>query len=331
MDKYPLVSIITPSFNQARYLEYTLRSVLEQDYPNLEYLVVDGASTDGSQDIIRKYEHRLAWWVSEQDNGQAQAINKGLQRAKGEYIAWLNSDDMYARGALRKAVSALQADPTLGMVFSNVFSVDAENEIFNTMRYANYQLADLMAFNIIGQPGVFMRRAVLEKAGHLDADYHYLLDHQLWLRIASIAPIRYVDDYFAAARFHAEAKNVAMASEFGREAFAILDWMQAQGGLEAIFRRDKRKILAGAYRLSARYMLDGGLNAKALGHYLKSLWYHPATALRENRRMLYALAGLVLPLGRVREKFIEGRSRKIRGEILQEYKSLFDYAERTSG
>jgi glycosyltransferase involved in cell wall biosynthesis len=328
MDKYPLVSIVTPSFNQARYLEYTLRSVLEQDYPAIEYLVVDGESSDGSQDVIRKYEHKIAWWVSEKDHGQAEAINKGFRRAQGEFVAWLNSDDMYARGAVRRAVNALQANPTLGMVFSNVFSIDADNQIFNTMRYRPYKLKDLMAFNIIGQPGVFMRRSVLEKSGYMDLNYQYLLDHQLWLRIASIAPIRYVDDYFAAARFHPAAKNVAMAAEFSREAFAIVDWMRMQPELNAAFKENERKILAGAYRLSARYLLDGGFIAKALNHYLKSLWYHPPTAWVEKRRMAYAAASLIFPMGKAREKFIEERAQKIRSEKLQEYKSLFDYAER---
>lgn len=328
MDNTPLVSIITPSFNQASYLEYTLRSVLEQDYPNIEYLVVDGASTDGSLDIIRKYEKRINWWISEKDNGQADAINKGFRRAKGEFIAWLNSDDMYARDAVSKAVAALTRNERAGMIFSNVFSIDAHNRIFNTMCYGDYGLADLMAFNIIGQPGVFMRRAILQEAGEMDLSYTYLLDHQLWLRIAEIAPIQYVNDYFAAARFHPAAKNIAMASEFGREAFAILDWMRGQPGMKEIFKQSERRIISGAYRLSARYLLDGGLNAKAFNHYLKSLWYHPATAWRENRRILFAFASLILPLEGMRAKFIERRSHAVRAENLADYKKLFDYAER---
>ena len=328
MDKNPLVSIVTPSYNQAQYLELTMRSVLAQDYPNIEYLVVDGASTDGSLDIIRKYEDQLTWWISEEDRGQADAINKGFRKAKGKFIAWLNSDDVYARGAVRKAVAALMQDETLGMVFSNVFSIDADNEIFNTMRYADYGLAELLAFNIIGQPGVFMRRSVLEKAGLMDLNYQYLLDHQLWLRVAEQAPIRHIDDYFAAARFHAAAKNVAMAAEFGREAFAIVDWMRNQPELAEIFQRDEKKIMAGAYRLSARYLLDGGLNARSFAHYMKSLWYHPATALVEKRRILYAFGSMLLPMDRMRDRFINKRSQQVRNEKLAQYKDLFNYAER---
>jgi glycosyltransferase involved in cell wall biosynthesis len=108
----PLVSVVTPSFNQAAFIEQTLRSVLEQDYPAIEYLVADGASTDGSVEIIQKYADRLAWWVSEKDHGQAEAINKGFTKATGKYIAWVNSDDYYLPGAIRAAVEVLEANPT---------------------------------------------------------------------------------------------------------------------------------------------------------------------------------------------------------------------------
>jgi hypothetical protein len=146
--------------------------------------------------------------------------------------------------------------------------------------------------------------------------------------MAALAPIRHVPDFFAAARFHAAAKNVAMAAEFGREAFTIVDWMQAQPDLASLFEEDERSIRAGAYLLSARYLQDGGRQGRAFVHYLKSLWYHPATAWREKRRMLFALGSLVLPLGKLRDRYLQNRSQKVRSLELQEYTSLFDYAQR---
>ncbi|HZU87535.1 MAG TPA: glycosyltransferase family 2 protein, partial [Anaerolineaceae bacterium] len=139
----PLVSIVTPSYNQARYLEATLRSVLEQDYPNLEYIVVDGGSTDGSREIIQKYASRLAWWVSEKDRGQTDAINKGFSRAHGEILAWLNSDDTYQPGAIRQAVEALQNHPRAGMVYADTNFIDAADNVIGKFPAAQTDYARL--------------------------------------------------------------------------------------------------------------------------------------------------------------------------------------------
>ena len=131
----PLVSIVTPSYNQAIYLEDTLRSVLNQDYPRIEYIVIDGGSTDGSQEIIQRYADRLAYWTSEPDSGQADAINKGLRRTTGEIVAWLNSDDMYMADAVQEAVEALDASPEAGMVYADGLMVDAGGCLLDPHRY----------------------------------------------------------------------------------------------------------------------------------------------------------------------------------------------------
>ena len=137
-----LVSIVTPSFNQSAYFEQTIRSVLEQDYPDIEYIVIDGASTDGSVDIIKKYSPRLAYWISEKDLGQADAINKGMRRAKGEIVAWLNSDDYYLPGAIKSAVTTFESNPQAVMVYGNMLAVDQTGQTINQLRYRQLTLED---------------------------------------------------------------------------------------------------------------------------------------------------------------------------------------------
>ena len=271
-----LVSIITPSYNQAAYLEQTLRSVLEQDYAPIEYLVVDGGSTDGSVEILQRYAARLSWWVSERDRGQAEAINKGLARARGEIVAWLNSDDLYLPGAVKAAVQSLEAHPQAAFVYGDVLSVDAQGRPFHHQRYRPLTLQDLLCFHIIGQPAVFMRRDALEQAGRLDPSYHYLLDHHLWIRLAQVGEMVYVPQLWAAARYHPMAKNRRQALAFGEEAFRILDWAEAQPELGGILRPIRRRARAGAFFLQARYLRDGGDAWKALRSWHQGLFLAPS-------------------------------------------------------
>ncbi len=229
----------------------------QDDTFRLEYLVVDGGSTDNSLDIIQRYANHLAWWVSEADNGQAEAINKGFRHAIGEFIAWLNSDDLYLPGAISNAIKALQSNSALGMVYGDAFTIDACGTPINRLAFGDWDLPELARFRIICQPAVFMRKSVLDKAGYLDTGYQFMLDHHLWLRIASHAPIQHIRELWAAARQHAGAKNVAQAAGFSRETMQLLHWMQTQPEFSALFKQNTRKIIGGATRLSARYYLDG--------------------------------------------------------------------------
>ncbi len=306
----PTVSIITPSYNQARYLEETIRSVLEQDYPALEYFVMDGGSNDGSVEIIRRYGDQLTGWVSEKDQGQADAINKGFRRATGEIIAWLNSDDAYQPGAIQKAVESFEKHPEAGLVYGNVLSIDENSQPFNLQTFKPFTLNDLMAFNIISQPAVFMRRSILEKAGLLDPTFHFLLDHHLWLRILRLAPAVYLPETLAAARYHAEAKNLARTADFGAEAFRIVDWMRSAPELAPIFEHNRHRILAGAHRLDAFYQLDGGRYPQSLSAYARAFWYNPPVILRELHRVGYALFA-PLGLAGLRAWYVKIRKRKV--------------------
>ena len=287
-----LVSIVTPSYNQAQYLEQALRSVLEQDHLSIEYIVIDGGSTDGSVDVIKKYEDRLAYWLSEKDSGQAEAINKGLARATGDIVAWVNSDDFYFPGAITSAVKAFEAHPEAGMVYGDTVAVDENGEAIHFPKYAQWGLQDLLTFNIIGQPAVFMRRDVLLKAGFLDPSFHFLLDHQLWIRMTAHAPMIYVPEKWAAGRFHESAKNVAQAAKFGEEAFRILDWAETNPLVSPALDGSRHKSHAAALRINGRYLLDAGKAWEAFKSYIKSLSAHPPTALVEWKRIIFAFLSL---------------------------------------
>lgn len=308
--KRPQVSIITPSYNQAAFLEETLRSVIAQDYPSVEYLVVDGGSTDGSVEIIRTHEKDITWWVSEKDKGQAEAINKGFNRARGEIVGWLNSDDTYLENTLQEVVDVFKSNPSIFLVFGDVRAINETGEVINHIRYGDWNLGDLMEFNIIGQPAVFFRREALLKAGFLDPAYHLLLDHHLWLRIAQHGKMHHIPREWACARFHREAKNISSASLFGKEAYRILAWMKNEPGLQEEFQDRRRRCEAGAHRINARYQLDGGQPAESLKAYGKAFSAHPPTALKEWHRILYcfpAMLGLTGP----RSAYNRWRKKKI--------------------
>lgn len=305
-----LVSIITPSFNQAKYLEQTILSVLQQDHPHIEYIVVDGASTDGSMEIIKKYAGQLAHWESAKDKGQADAINKGFARATGGIVAWLNSDDYYLPGAVSAAVKAFEENPEVVLVYANMLAVDGNGQTFNSLTYKQLTLEDLLCFQIIGQPAVFMRRSALQKTGGLNPTFHFLLDHLLWMEIAKQGKILHVNQTWSAARYHAEAKNVAKAAEFGREAFRILETIAQDKDLAAILHKIDRRAHASAFRVDARYLLDGGLPGKALQAWLSALFIYPPVALKRMNIFVSAVLNL-LGLGKIRQAILEKRKKNL--------------------
>lgn len=209
MNTLPLVSIVTPSFNQARYLEATIRSVLEQDYPNLEYLIADGGSSDGSVEIIKKYTDRLAWWVSEKDKGQTDAINKGFARARGEILAWINSDDTYEPGAVSAAVKYFQDHPEAGLVYGDANFIDEEGRVIGRFaaRQTDYRRLR-RGYVHIPQQAAFFRADLWREVGPLDPSFYFAMDYDLWVRLAARAPVHYNPQHWANFRLQADAKTI---------------------------------------------------------------------------------------------------------------------------
>lgn len=307
-----LVSIITPSYNQSKYLEQTILSVLNQDHPRIEYIVIDGASTDGSMEIIGKYADRLAYWESVKDKGQADAINKGFARASGDIVAWLNSDDYYLPSTVSAAVKVFEENPDAVLVYGNMLAVDENGATFNTFTYKQGTLEDLLCFQIIGQPAVFMRRSALQKTNGLDTSFHFLLDHFLWIKIAGHGQILHVNQIWSAARYHAEAKNRAKAAEFGLEAFRILDAVSLDESLAPLLANVSRRAKASAHRVDARYLLDGGFPARSLAAWMRALFIHPPTALARLNLMVSGILNL-LGLGKLREWVLRRRKKNLAG------------------
>ena len=204
----PLVSIVTPSFNQAAFLEQTILSVLGQDYPHIEYIVMDGGSSDGSVEIIRRHEDRIASWTSEHDKGQTDAIIRGFARANGEILAWLNSDDVLAPSAVRIAVDAMRRFPEVGTIYGDRLHIDAKGNVIGVNRMPAFYRSMFRRNITLPQETVFFRRDAYEKAGGLDASLAFSMDFDLWVRLARVAPVRHVPAFLGSYREHAASKSV---------------------------------------------------------------------------------------------------------------------------
>lgn len=228
----PLISIVTPSFNQSAFLERTITSVLEQNYPRLEYIVIDGNSTDESVNIIRKYAHRLAYWCSEPDKGQTDGIRKGMAAARGNILAYLNSDDVLRPGALASVAKHLPVN-TPHWLIGNQQIIDEWDSVLCRRPVFPFSLGDIWYNNyLIPQECTFFNRKMLEESGGFDCSFHFAMDMHAWLRMASIRRPILLPDYIGCFRVHAAQKSSAIEKYFQegeRAKQSVALWRQSRG------------------------------------------------------------------------------------------------------
>jgi glycosyltransferase involved in cell wall biosynthesis len=286
MTARPLVSIVTPSFQQAEFLDETIRSVLEQDYPNLEYLVVDGGSTDGSVEIIERHADRLAWWTSEPDGGQAAALNKGFARARGEILGWLCSDDVLVPGAIARVVHELERDPETLLVYGQAMFVDEAGRELHQLPARPFDVPKMVrnCSNYVVQPGSLFRRRAYELAGPLNEQGWYFFDFEFVLGLAGAGKVTPIQDRLALYRAHTRSKSVGAPVAKARDFLRFAEEFLPGSGLPGAERGR-----ASAYLSAGEYFYEGLALPEARRALVKGL------RLRPTRRGLGVLARALLP------------------------------------
>jgi len=259
---YPKISIVTPSYNQAQFLERTILSVLNQNYPNLEYIIIDGGSTDESIEIIKKYEKYLTFWVSEKDDGQADAINKGFKVATGDFLAWQNSDDIYLPGAFFKVVERFKKYPDSDIVFGNMYLIDKNDEIIEDVRFFPFNLEHLIYYkwNITSQ-STFWKRELLGKKGYLK-NYKVLFDLDWFIRLGlKKRKFSFIRSFFGGYRIHSESKFSLINAE---ERKPILFKLLKENGIKVNKNMDwskqyRLKKMKAIFRMFFFYIIQGDI------------------------------------------------------------------------
>ena len=280
---WPKLSIVTPSYNQGKFIEETIRSVLLQGYPDLEYIIIDGGSTDDSIDIIRKYEPWLSYWVSEKDQGQSDAINKGWKRASGEIVAYLNSDDLYIAGVLREVTGLFKEYPECGVLHGQTVVVDEEGReksIFG----GPFELTASVdgCNNSVAQPSAFIRRKALLDVGLMDINLHRAMDYDLWLRLRVKYPFHYVPRRWSKFRCHPKSKSAGRIP-LRSDSLAIIKKLYSTDGLPKEILDLKNRALAWANLFEAQMYTVMNRPVRARWHALVALTFNREVCLKSGR------------------------------------------------
>lgn len=252
----PKISLITPSYNQGQYLEDTLKSVLDQNYPNLEYIVIDGGSQDHSVDIIEKYSSQLTYWISEPDQGQTDALQKGFSKATGDILGWLCSDDILQPNTLSEVAQFFGENPDAQIVYGDSLWIDPKGNLIRPRKehsFSRYIL--LYSHNFISQPSTFWTRQVYEQVGGLDSKFDVAMDADLWLRFSEVTELHHVQKLWSCMRIYPEQKTYRLFEQREAEKKQLREryygsepnWLVAYKRAIAQFQRTTLKLSSGCY------------------------------------------------------------------------------------
>jgi glycosyltransferase involved in cell wall biosynthesis len=261
--QYPRISVVTPSYNQAAYLERTIRSVLNQGYPNVEYIIIDGGSTDGSVDIIKKYAKHLASWVSEPDQGQTHAINKGLKIATGEWVGWQNSDDIYYPGSFFDLARAAATHPRADLIIGNMMLIDGQDCAIRDIRYVRPTYRALLAEGmVLANQAAFWRRSIHDEVGFLNEEFACGFDYEWFLRLTQRHKAHHVNKIWGGLRRHGETKTSTIQERFDAEFRSILRGRELPSMIKHLYQA--RRLMLMIVQGDVYYVLRG-FGRRALG------------------------------------------------------------------
>lgn len=289
-----LVSVVTPTFNQANFLRETIESVLSQDYPAIEYQIIDDGSTDGTPEILREYSDRV-WTERHENRGQTPTINKGWERAKGSILTWLNSDDTFLPGAVSKAIAYLEEHPEVDIAFGDTLFTEHDGKPIERSKGKDFDYVRFVqrCHNPIAQPSAFIRRSVIEDIGMLDPYYYYFMDWDFWLRAGVNHRISHFPELLSTYRLHAESKTVAQANKAAPELEYLYSKFFARTDLPESLRSLEKEAMVNMLFTSGGYYLEGGNRKAAARAALRAMGrcpscFHDPSAIH---KLFYCLCG----------------------------------------
>lgn len=297
----PLVSIVTPSYNQARWLEETIESVLAQDYPNIEYIVVEGGSTDGSEGIVRRYEDRVAWWTSLPGSSQAAALNHGLSRAKGELLTWINSDDTLLPGAISRLVAEFERDPELVLAYGDAIYTDEDSRQTGPLPARQWDVPLMLrTFEChVVQPASIFTRTGWEAAGPLREDRAWFFDFEFFMKLSKVGEAKQLHEPFATYRLHPTSKSVGDPLRRAVDLARLADELPRSDLFSGQLARLARPTRSGGYLAAGEDFYAGLDIASARAFLWKGLATYPRNATRRKLGLAFksllprfAIAGL---------------------------------------